>query len=149
MSNGPSQVNGNTMVFIQDTITITMTKADKIVRPTAGNNYNFDWNLGQATEISRANSDTVVIISFDQAGEYDITLSQPNGLKEVKTVKVFDNQKSYDDYINFVNSQRGQVLGNSRQNPRKFKFKVLPQFAVLLWMTFQYLFQGTLSLIIY
>jgi len=122
MSNGPSQVNGNTMVFIQDTITLTMTKADKIVRPAQGNNYNYAWNIGQATEISRANSDTVVIISFDQAGEFDVELSQPNGLTEVKTIKVFDNQKSYDDYINFVNSQRGQVLGNSRQNPRKFKF---------------------------
>jgi len=122
MSNGPSQVNGNSMVFIQDTITLTMTKADKIVLPASGNNFNYEWNIGQATEISRANSDTVVIISFDQAGEFEIKLSQPNGLSEIKTIKVFDNQKSYDDYINFVNSQRGQVLGNSRQNPRKFKF---------------------------
>ena len=37
-------------------------------------------------------------------------------------IKVFDNQKSYDDYIDYINSQRGQILGNSRQDPRKFKF---------------------------
>ena len=67
-------------------------------------------------------NDSVVTVFYDDAGEYEITLTQPNGLAEKKMIKVFDNQKSYDEYINYINSQRGQILGNSRQDPRKFKF---------------------------
>ena len=123
MSNGPSKVNGNTLVFIQDTVTLTMTKADKIVRPDQGSNFNYKWEIGSgATEISKVKSDSVVTVFYETAGEYEITLLQPNGLAEKKMIKVFDNQKSYDDYINYINSQRGQILGNSRQDPRKFKF---------------------------
>jgi gliding motility-associated lipoprotein GldJ len=123
MSNGPSKVNGNTLVFIQDTVTLTMSKADKIVRPESGKTYNYDWKIGAgATEIAKINSDSVVTLFYNEAGEYEVTLMQPNGLAEKKMIKVFDNQKSYDDYINYINSQRGQVLGNSRQDPRKFKF---------------------------
>ena len=121
MQNGPSKVNGNTLVFIQDTINLKLLKADKIVQPEQGKNYNYEWVL-PVQEINKANSDSLVTLFFEEAGEYNITLKQPNGLNETKSVKVFDNQKSYDDYINFVNSQRGQILGNSRQNPRKFKF---------------------------
>jgi len=123
MSNGPSKVNGNTLVFIQDTVTLTMTKADKIVRPESGKNYNYEWKIGAgATEIAKIKSDTVITLFYDKAGEYEVSLTQPNGLAETKIIKVFDNQKSYDDYINYINSQRGQILGNSRQDPRKFKF---------------------------
>jgi hypothetical protein len=100
-----------------------MTKADKIVRPESGKNHNYEWKIGAgATEIAKIKSDSVVTLFYNDAGEYEVTLMQPNGLAETKIIKVFDNQKSYDDYINYINSQRGQILGNSRQDPRKFKF---------------------------
>ena len=98
-------------------------KADKIVKPESGKSVNYEWELGQAsTEIAKTNQDSIVTLYFEKAGEYNITLKQPNGLKEIQSVKVFDNQKSYDDYIDYINSQRGQILGSSRQDPRKFKF---------------------------
>ena len=123
MSNGPSKINGNTLVFIQDTVTLSMSLADKIVRPESGKNYNYDWEIGAgATEIAKINSDSIVTLFYAKAGEYEVSLTQPNGLAETKMIKVFDNQKSYDDYIDYINSQRGQILGNSRQDPRKFKF---------------------------
>lgn len=123
MSNGPSKINGNTLVFIQDTVTLSMSLADKIVRPESGKNYNYEWEVGAgATEIAKINSDSIVTLFYAQAGEYEVSLTQPNGLAESKMIKVFDNQKSYDDYIDYINSQRGQILGNSRQDPRKFKF---------------------------
>ena len=123
MSNGPSKIKGNTLVFIQDTVTLSMSLADKIVRPESGKNYNYDWEIGAgATEIAKINSDSIVTLFYAKAGEYEVSLTQPNGLAETKMIKVFDNQKSYDDYIDYINSQRGQILGNSRQDPRKFKF---------------------------
>ena len=100
-----------------------MSLADKIVRPESGKNYNYDWKIGAgATEIAKINSDSIVTLFYAKAGEYEVSLTQPNGLAESKMIKVFDNQKSYDDYIDYINSQRGQILGNSRQDPRKFKF---------------------------
>ena len=43
-------------------------------------------------------------------------------MPETKKFKVFDSKKKYNEYVNYINSKRGQVLGNSRQNPRKFQF---------------------------
>ena len=123
MQGGPEKVNGNTLIFVQDTLTLELKKADKIVKPATAGGVNYEWELGQAsTEIAKTNQDSIVTLYFEKAGEYNITLKQPNGLKEIQSVKVFDNQKSYDDYIDYINSQRGQILGSSRQDPRKFKF---------------------------
>ena len=65
MSNGPSKINGNTLVFIQDTVTLSMSLADKIVRPESGKNYNYDWEIGAgATEIAKINSDSIVTLFY-------------------------------------------------------------------------------------
>ena len=67
--------------------------------------------------------DTSIVISFGEAKEYKISLTQDGtSYNETKKFKVFDNKKKYNEYVNYVNSKRGQVLGNSRQNPRKFQF---------------------------
>lgn len=119
---GPEKINGVTLAFIKDSIRVNVTKFDKII-------IEYDWTFDKnptsdlRSEKNYTNkSDSVKVFSFDEAGEYSITLKQENGLSETKFIKVFNNQKSYDDYIDYVNSQRGQILGNSRQNPRKFKF---------------------------
>ena len=84
-------MNGNTLVFIQDTINLKLLKADKIVQPEQGKNYNYEWVL-PVQEINKANSDSLVTLFFEEAGEYNITLKQPNGLmKQNQLVLIIKN----------------------------------------------------------
>jgi hypothetical protein len=119
---GPEKINGITLAFTKDSIKVSVIKYDKILNEY---NWTFDKTFSNDVRSEKNNSnisDSVKVFSYDDPGEYTITLEQDNGLTETKYLKIFDNQKAYDDYIDYVNSQRGQILGNSRQNPRKFKF---------------------------
>ena len=121
----PKKVNGEYLALIKDDITFTLEKADTIVKDWEWENLQ---SLPNTTIKSGGNkNDSSAVVSFDEKGIYDITLMQPNGLTETHSVRVFDNQRSFDEYVDYVNSQRGKVLGLSRQDHRKFKFNTPDQ----------------------
>jgi hypothetical protein len=111
------EMNGLWLVLKGDSVKLNASsdKLNAIKKP-------FSWETSDAQIMGGSNQDTNVVISFPNAGDYAITLNQENDYKETKKFKVFGNKKEFDDYINYVNSTRGQILGNSRQNPRKFQF---------------------------
>ena len=111
------EVNGVFLVLRGDSVKLT---ADKVKLNDIGRD--FKWETGGVI-LDGTDTDTSFVISFDVAQDYKVSLTQDgSSYIETKKFKVFDNKKTYDEYINYVNSTRGQVLGNSRQNPRKFQF---------------------------
>ena len=110
------QMNGVWLVLADDSVNLSANseKLNDIKKP-------FEWSHG-ALEYSGSKTDTNITIAFDEAGDYTVSLNQETNYVETKKFKVFENKKSFDDYINYINSTRGQILGNSRQNPRKFQF---------------------------
>jgi hypothetical protein len=110
------QMNGVWLVLRDDSVNLkaNVEKLNDIKKP-------FEWSHS-ALEYAGAKTDTNISIAFDAAGDYTVSLNQETNYSETKKFKVFDNKKSFDDYINYINSTRGQILGNSRQNPRKFQF---------------------------
>lgn len=111
------EMNGLWLVLKDDSVKLNANaeKLNGIKKP-------FTWETSDAQIMGGSNQDTNVVVSFPNAGDFAITLVQENDYKETKKFKVFGNKKEFDDYINYVNSTRGQILGNSRQNPRKFQF---------------------------
>ena len=112
------EMNGVFLVLRGDSVTVSAdaSKLNEIGRE-------FEWVNGDADLLSGTVKDTSIVISFGEAKEYKISLTQDGtSYNETKKFKVFDNKKKYNEYVNYVNSKRGQVLGNSRQNPRKFQF---------------------------
>ena len=112
------EMNGVFLVLRGDSVTVSAdaSKLNEIGRE-------FEWVNGDADLLSGTVKDTSIVISFSEAKEYKISLTQDGtSYNETKKFKVFDNKKKYNEYVNYVNSKRGQVLGNSRQNPRKFQF---------------------------
>ena len=112
------EMNGVFLVLRGDSVTVSAdaSKLNEIGRE-------FEWVKGDADLLSGTVKDTSIVISFSEAKEYKISLTQDGtSYNETKKFKVFDNKKKYNEYVNYVNSKRGQVLGNSRQNPRKFQF---------------------------
>jgi hypothetical protein len=109
-------MNGVWLVLRDDSVNLkaNVEKLNDIKKP-------FEWSHS-ALEYAGAKTDTNISIAFDAAGDYTVSLNQETNYSETKKFKVFDNKKSFDDYINYINSTRGQILGNSRQNPRKFQF---------------------------
>jgi len=110
------QMNGVWLVLADDSVNLSANseKLNDIKKP-------FEWSHG-ALEYSGSKTDTNITIAFDEAGDYTVSLNQETNYVETKKFKVFENKKGFDDYINYINSTRGQILGNSRQNPRKFQF---------------------------
>ena len=113
-------MNGVFLVLRGDSVHLT---ADKGKLNDIGRD--FEWKINDANNMGNNNlqSDSSITVSFDEAKDYNISLTQDGtSYIETKKFKVFDSKKKYDEYVNFVNSKRGQVLGNSRQNPRKFRY---------------------------
>ena len=110
------QMNGVWLVLRDDSVNLKANaeKLNDIKKP-------FEWDHS-ALEYAGSKTDTNISIAFDAAGDYTVSLNQETNYTETKKFKVFDNKKGFDDYINYINSTRGQILGNSRQNPRKFQF---------------------------
>lgn len=110
------QMNGVWLVLKDDSVKLNSNaqKLNDIKKPFA---WEHDANPYLGTK-----TDSNIVVSFVDAGDFTISLTQENNYIETKKFKVFDNKKSFDDYINYINSTRGQILGNSRQNPRKFQF---------------------------
>jgi gliding motility-associated lipoprotein GldJ len=110
------QMNGVWLVLKEDSVRLEANteKLNDIKK-------SFEW-AHNANEFLGTKTDTNIVISFPDAGEFEISLTQETNYIEKKKFKVFENKKSFDEYINYVNSTRGQILGNSRQNPRKFQF---------------------------
>ncbi len=114
------EMNGVFLVLRGDSVHLT---ADKSKLNDIGRD--FEWKINDANNMGNNNlqSDSSITVSFDEAKDYNISLTQDGtSYIETKKFKVFDSKKKYDEYVNFVNSKRGQVLGNSRQNPRKFRY---------------------------
>ena len=112
------EMNGVFLVLRGDSVTLT---ADKAKLNDIGRD--FEWNKGDADVMNGTEKDTSFVISFGEAKDYTISLTQDGtSYIETKKFKVFDSKKKYNEYVNYINSKRGQVLGNSRQNPRKFQF---------------------------
>ncbi len=112
------EMNGVFLVLRGDSVSLL---ADKGKLNDIGRE--FEWVNGDADLLSGTVKDTTIVISFGEAKDYKISLTQDGtSYNETKKFKVFDNKKKYNEYVNYVNSKRGQVLGNSRQNPRKFQF---------------------------
>ena len=101
------QMNGVWLVLRDDSVNLKANaeKLNDIKKP-------FEWDHS-ALEYAGSKTDTNISIAFDAAGDYTVSLNQETNYTETKKFKVFDNKKGFDDYINYINSTRGQILGNS------------------------------------
>jgi hypothetical protein len=86
---GPEKINGITLAFTKDSIKVSVIKYDKILNEY---NWTFDKTFSNDVRSEKNNSnisDSVKVFSYDDPGEYTITLEQDNGLTETKYLKIF------------------------------------------------------------